>query len=243
MPSLIVACEVMREELLRVRARAPARFTFLPMSLHVSPARLHAALAEALRDPGDAARIVLGFGLCGYATAGLVSPRAPLLVPRVHDCIALLTGGRGLVDGVSPEKGTFYLSGGWMEGERTLAAEHRRATARFGEARARRILKTMLDPYRRFTFVRTDHPRRSEREEDAARLSGLVGLPMATLDGDPSRLERLVNGPWKEPEFVRVAPGEPVPADAFVQTWPPAPGRGPGAGCDENPQGPGARSR
>lgn len=242
MSTRILACEVMREELLRVPARGPVRFQFLPMGLHVSPARLHAALAEALREPDDADRIVLGFGLCGNATAGLVSPRAPLLVPRVHDCLALLTGGRGLPGGRA-EKGTFYLSGGWMEGERTLASEHRRAAARFGEARALRILRTMLDPYRRFAFVRTDHPRRAEREEDARRLAQLAGLPLTAMEGEGGRLERLVNGPWAAPEFVRVAPGVPVPQEAFLPAAPPVPGHGPGPGCDDNPQGRSPRSR
>lgn len=231
MTTLLLACEVMREELLRVERRAPVRFEFLSMGLHVAPARLHAALQVALDAPPHADRVVLGFGLCGNAIAGLVSPHAPLIVPRVHDCIPLITGGAGLSGALGPEKGTFYLSGGWMEGERTLAVEHRRAAARFGEQKALRILQTMLDPYRRFAFVRTAHPRRTEREEEARELAGRIGLPLETVEGDPRRLERIVQGPWDGPEFVRVPRGVAVPAAAFE------PRDREAAGCDEIPQG------
>ena len=138
------------------------------------------------------------------------------MVPRVHDCIPLLAGGEPAGRGAALEKGVFYLSGGWMEGERTLASEHRRTVARFGEKKAQRVLHTMLDAYRRFVFIRTDHPRREEREEDARALAALVGLPLDAVQGRRGRLEALVNGPWDGPGFLHFPAGEPVTAGAFA---------------------------
>lgn len=102
------------------------------------------------------------------------------VVPRVHDCIPRLTGHPATDDGAVLERGIFYLSGGWMEGERTLASEHQRTVRRFGEKRVLRVLQTMLSGYSGFIFIRTDHPRREERQQDAHALADLVQLPLRT---------------------------------------------------------------
>jgi uncharacterized protein DUF1638 len=217
--TLVLACEVVREELLRIRSAAPVSFAFLSMGLHVAPDRLRAAIAAELERPREVDRIVLGFGLCGNAIAGVRSPHAPLIIPRVHDCIPLLAGAPPPPGG-GPlhERGTFYLSGGWMEGERTLYSEHRRTVARFGEQKALRVLSTMLGGYHRFLFIRTDHPRRELRERDAGQLAAWVGLPLDTVDGSRTYLEALVNGPWDAARFVHVARGVPVSPEAFTRT-------------------------
>ncbi len=167
MSTLLLACEVMREEILRIPAPPAMQQEFLPMGLHARPLKLQAAIADLLAKPRGFERIVLGFGLCGNALDGVSSPHAPLVVPRVHDCIPLLTGHPATDDGPALEKGIFYLSGGWMEGERTLASEHQRTARRFGEKKALRVLQTMLSGYSGFIFIRTDHPRREERQRDA----------------------------------------------------------------------------
>jgi hypothetical protein len=222
MSVLIMACEVMREELLRVPALEPVELSFLSMGLHVAPDRLRAALAAELAKPREVDRIVLGFGLCGNAVDGLVSPHAPMVIPRAHDCIAVLSGGVGLPEtGRSLERGTFYLSGGWMEGERTLMAEHRRTVQRFGERKALRVLNTLLDAYQRFLFIRTDHPRCEAREREAAEVAALVGLSVDSVTGDRAYLTELVNGPWSAERFIHVPRGEPLSASAFAPRCPP----------------------
>jgi hypothetical protein len=216
MSVLILACEVMREELLRVPAVKPVEFSFLSMGLHVAPDRLRAALAAELAKPRAVDRIVLGFGLCGNAVDGLSSPHAPLVIPRAHDCIAVLSGGVGLPEtGPSLERGTFYLSGGWMEGERTIMSEHRRTVQRFGERKALRVLNTLLGAYQRFLFIQTDHPRSEARQQEATQLASLVGLPLDSVAGDGAYLAELVNGPWSEERFIHVPRGETLSARAF----------------------------
>jgi hypothetical protein len=210
----IVACEVMREELLRAGPPASVSFTFLPMGLHVTPGRLRVALAAELARPRSVDRIVLGYGLCGNAAEGLVCPHAPLVLPLVHDCIPLLSGAGPGAHG-TPARGAFYLSGGWMEGERTLAAEHARTANRFGAQKALRVLDRLLDGYERFVFLRTDHPRAAAREADARALAALTRLPLEAADADGGYLRELVHGPWDAARFVHVARGEPVRAEAF----------------------------
>ena len=215
MSALLIACEVMREEILSIPAPPTMEQEFLSMGLHARPARLRAAIASLLEKPRPVERIVLGFGLCGNALDGLSSPHAPLVVPRVHDCIPLLAGHPAAYDGPALEQGIFYLSGGWMEGERTLASEHQRTARRFGDERALRVLCTMLRGYRGFVFIRTGHPRQEERLRDAQTLAGLVQLPLEVVEARRERLERLVSGPWDGPEFLHIPAGTPITAAAF----------------------------
>ncbi|HSN15718.1 MAG TPA: DUF1638 domain-containing protein [Anaeromyxobacteraceae bacterium] len=223
MSTVVLACEVMREELLRIPAAHPVNFTFLSMGLHVAPDRLRLAIASELERLAGVDRVILGFGLCGNAVAGLRSPHAPLVIPRVHDCIPVLTGQLEPGAGPALERGTFYLSGGWMEGERTLVSEHRRAVKRFGEQKALRVLGTMLGAYERFRFVRTGHPRQAALEQEAAGLAGLVKLPLEVVEGAVGYLHELVNGPWDPRRFLHVPRGEPVEAQAFSSPRPSGP--------------------
>jgi len=213
--TVIIACEVMREELLRATRSSDVSTRFLSMGLHVSPDRLKAALRDELEAIHDAERIILGFGLCGGATEGLRSAHSTLIIPRVHDCIPLLLGNAEVEGGPHLEKGTFYLSGGWMEGERTLISEHRRAIIKFGEKRALRILDTMFSPYKKIRFIRTDHPRVAEREEEANGLAEVLNLTAEFTQGDGGYLSRLVNGPYEPPEFLSFQKGETITASAF----------------------------
>jgi len=213
--TVVIACEVMREELLRVPRSPTVSLKFLSMGLHVSPSRLRSVLRNELELVRDASQVVLGFGLCGAATEGLNALHVPIIVPRVHDCIPLLLGHTQIDGKPQLEKGTFYLSGGWMEGERTLISEHRRAIAKFGEKQALRILNTMFSSYQRVRFIRTEHPRVAKHEAEAKGLAGLLNLAAESTQGDIGYLSRLVNGPWRPPEFLQFARGETITAAAF----------------------------
>ena len=197
--TVVIACEVMREELLRVPRSPTVSLKFLSMGLHVSPSRLRSVLRNEL----------------GAATEGLNALHVPIIVPRVHDCIPLLLGHTQIDGKPQLEKGTFYLSGGWMEGERTLISEHRRAIAKFGEKQALRILNTMFSSYQRVRFIRTEHPRVAKHEAEAKGLAGLLNLAAESTQGDIGYLSRLVNGPWRPPEFLQFARGETITAAAF----------------------------
>ena len=63
--------------------------------LHDDPPNLRTILqaqVDEIGAPYDA--VVLAYGLCGGATAGLRAGAIPLVVPRAHDCITLFLGSR-----------------------------------------------------------------------------------------------------------------------------------------------------
>ncbi|HBS58739.1 MAG TPA: hypothetical protein DEA44_05685, partial [Firmicutes bacterium] len=66
----IIACEVMKEELLAIAPRQPVEYEFVSMGLHLHPPKLHRYLQEILDRARGYAQIVLAFGLCGGGAGG-----------------------------------------------------------------------------------------------------------------------------------------------------------------------------
>jgi len=114
MPVKIIACEVMKEELLTVAHSTDVEFQFISMGLHRYPDKLRAELQNLLDATVGYSRVVLAFGLCGGAARNLKPSGFTLTIPRVHDCIPLLLGSRERFDRLAhEEKGTFYYTRGW----------------------------------------------------------------------------------------------------------------------------------
>lgn len=101
-----ISCDVLARPVLACAARSPhaVEVTLLRRGLHAQPPRLrdqlqaeidHASAAgDGDRGPAPPDAVVLAYGLCGGATAGLVARDVPLVLPRAHDCITLFLGSR-----------------------------------------------------------------------------------------------------------------------------------------------------
>jgi hypothetical protein len=84
----IIACEVMKEELLLIHTENKVDWHFVSMGLQTRPQKLHDELDSILETIAeDYDRVILGFGLCGGAMRGLKTESCTLTIPRVHDCI------------------------------------------------------------------------------------------------------------------------------------------------------------
>ncbi|WP_243375239.1 DUF1638 domain-containing protein [Geotalea sp. SG265] len=206
----IIACQVMEEELLAIPTGQPVDFHFVSTGLHRWPEKLREELQRLVGESSDIERVVLAFGLCGGAVAGLKAP-VPLSVPLAHDCIPLLLGSSYTHESlIAEEKGTFFLSSGWLEGERNIFSEYRRVLEKYGEQKARRVMGTMFDAYTRLLFIRTGHPREDEHQVTAEELAGLIGLRFSRMNGRQAWLQRIVNGPWDGDGFLCLGPDQPI---------------------------------
>jgi len=203
----IIACDVMKEELLAVTPQQPVTLQFVSMGLHRWPDKLREELRAVLAAVAGNDRVVLAFGLCGGAVADLKAPGVPLFIPKAHDCIPLLLGSRYTHEELlREEKGTYFLSGGWLEGERTAFTEYRRVRDKYGEQKAKRVMATMFDAYRRLTFIHTGHPREADHLATGQELADLLGLEFVVLSGRDAWLRRIVNGPWDGDSFITIEP-------------------------------------
>ncbi len=204
----IIACDVMKEELLTIKPNHQVEFQFVSMGLHLYPEKLQQELQDILAGSPGYSRIILAFGFCGGAVKNLRASDCLLTVPLVHDCIPLFLGSKQVYEGLQEEnKGTFYLTGGWLEGEKTVLSEHRRLCDRYGEKKALKVLAMMYDSYRRLLFLHTGHPREEENLVKLGEVAQLLNLSLEKRQGSRRYLEKIVNGPWAEEDFINIPPG------------------------------------
>lgn len=201
----VIACKVLEEEISRL-APADYRLCFLDQGLHRSPEQLRLALQEALNAARDCDLVVLGYGYCGGALEGLRALTAPLVVPRVDDCLTLLLGSHAARRQWGQD--AYFLSAGWLAGEGNIIWEYERCLSRYGEERGSRLMRQLFRHYRRLVFINTGRQGEEAARGAARELAGKLGLEFLSCEGRGDYLEELLRGPWEEGEkFVRVPPG------------------------------------
>ncbi|WP_051296559.1 DUF1638 domain-containing protein [Anaeroarcus burkinensis] len=216
MTTKLIACEVMRRELEALSTQHDFDCSFVSMDFHLYPQKLHQELQRLLDESNSYDQVLLSFGLCGGAAKGLHAVHCPLIMPRVHDCLALLLGSRQrLAQLQQEEKGTFYLTDGWLITERNILADHKRHCERHGEQKAKRLLARMFDSYTRVLFVHTGNAPEDNSLAESQRIAELLGLQHLETKGSDSYLQALLQGPWPEEDFLRIPQGSFVQEDDF----------------------------
>lgn len=212
----LISCAVLSREMSAAVARSPhfVEVEFLPIGLHSRKAgAMRARLQEAADQAGPSRydAVLFGYGLCGNGTAGLASRSVPFVIPRAHDCIALLMGGRERhLQYFAGHPDVYYRSPGWLERESGDGDSLEDLIRRHGRDRGR-YLFTQFHGYQRnyrlLTYITTGvEPDRSletrARQEAAER-----GWTFATVRGDLHLFHKLVSGDWNEKDFLIVPPG------------------------------------
>jgi hypothetical protein len=216
----VIACEVMKEELLSIKREGSVDFDFVPQGLHSHPEKLNAELQRMLDSTEGYDRVILAFGLCGGGARNLRVGNFILTVPRIHDCITLLLGSRQTYDRVRKEEpGTLYLSAGWVKGEAPIVSEMDRTIQRYGRDRATKLLKRLYDAYKRVLFISTDIPEIEIPLERSRQAAAVLDLHHQEISGDPGYLRHLLDGPWDEGDFINVPPFGTVEEIAFLESF------------------------
>jgi hypothetical protein len=229
---LALTCEVLARAVYLGAARSPhvVDVRLNRRGLHDDPPNLRDLLQQEIDGVGapyDA--VVLAYGLCGGATAGLRAGAVPLVVPRAHDCITIFLGSRERYTAeFTGHPGTYWYVQDYLErtddgsafgGVGAVSDAEARATyeayvERYGEDNAAYLMEALgawRSHYDRAAYVdmgladrRAAAAAEARARDDAERR----GWAFEKLAGELVLVRRLVDADWDAADFLVVQPGE-----------------------------------
>ena len=213
MDTVIVSCRTLETELELARrqtgVRCPVRY--LESGLHNTPAKLNARLTELFSEL-TADRVLLAMGYCGNAVSGLRAGDFELIVPRADDCITLLLGSHARRMRTGKELAAYFLTEGWLRGERNIWTEYRYTMEKYGEEVGRMITDTLFSTYRTLALLDTGAEPVQPLVEKTRVIADTLHLRQEIVSGSLAYLRELLTGPWPETRFLRVPPGGEIAA-------------------------------
>ncbi len=233
---LVIACAVLAGDIRQVAREnsLPVQLRSLPGGLHENPAELNRRLQVAIDEAsasGRYRRIVIGYGVCGRGTVDIRARSVPLVIARVHDCIALLLGGDGAYRRQCRHyPGTYYISAGWHDEKAEPLSPERpyvymgstrvhvdELVAKYGREHARStvaFLNQWQKNYQRAAFIDTGRGATQRYARYARDMADKHGWKYERLPGDLSLLRDLLTASQSTADILVVPPGEVITFDA-----------------------------
>jgi hypothetical protein len=225
----LISCNVFQREASWCIARSPhvIDVEYTELGEHARSAGLR-QLIQGKIDAVDAAgkaydAILLLFGLCGNATAGLQARKTRLVIPRAHDCCTILLGSRArYAEHFAHAPSTPFSSAGYLErgsyflrtsddGKTAVEAgdAYQELVAKFGEEDARFIWAEMHPDHgdNKAVFIDLAQTSHLGYAEKFAAKAAEAGKESVRLPGDIRLIEQLLQGNWPEQEYLVVPPG------------------------------------
>jgi N-methylhydantoinase A/oxoprolinase/acetone carboxylase beta subunit len=232
----LIACGVLAIDLKRIAAKLGIDIyaVYLQGGLHNNPSLLREKLQAAIDEMSQVEgldRIVIGYGLCGNGAVGIHSAGVPLVIPRVHDCIALFLGSdEKYKQQFAKYPGTYYISAGWYEEKvhpqdkntggafiNGKATSYEQMLKDYGQEKAKEVkdfLSSWQKNYQRAVFINTDAPWSKKYEEHAQNLAGAYGWKYERIEGDSELLEKSLLAKETTDDVLVVAPEQTTVYDA-----------------------------
>lgn len=211
---------------------------FLEAGLHNNPKLLLEKLQQAIDEIsalGDGTRIIIGYGVCGKGTIGIKSRNIPLVIPKVHDCIALFLGGdKAYKREFKKYPGTYYLSSGWCQ-ENAEPMSQRRQRAWFGSEKIKfedlvkshgqetadhtfAFLNSWQKNYQRAAFIETQAGSSPKYEAYAREMAKEYDWAYEKIQGDQALIRQMMTVDGSTPEILVVPPLHAIAFDAISST-------------------------
>jgi len=216
--TLVIACAIMKEEMLHLQTDGVS-LVFLEQSLHRTPQKMKGAIQEEIDKTGgwDGDQVILSYGLCSNGIVGVRANHHPLLIPKVHDCIALFLGSneRHMEEhGKAP--GTYYLTKGWIEEKKSPLGIFEEYCQRYGKDTAEWVIREELKNYTRIALVESELGMGETHRKHAQENARFLNLRYEEIKGSLDFFRKILRGPWNK-DFVRLKPGEEATQEMFLE--------------------------
>jgi hypothetical protein len=205
------------------RSKNIVDIVLMPQGLHDEPDKLRNEVQKALNNtvdiqqrPYDAS--LLGYGLCSNGIVGL-SAKIPIVVPRGHDCVTLLLGSKDKYqEYFDSHRGVYWYSAGWIESGKQPGKERYEKTLKeyqekYGDDNAQYLMEMeqgWMKQYNWATYIDWDFASSDEYRRYTKSCAEFLNWNYDEIKGQPALMQKLVDGPWDESEFLVVEPGRKI---------------------------------
>ena len=211
MKNIVVACNTLRDEVRFVvkDLHVDDPILWVDSGLHNFPEKLNKAIQDQINRIENVENIILLFGSCGNSLAGLSSPSARIIFPRVDDCISLFLGGNERRRMLEKQAPSYYLTRGYLRNEHNIWNEYTYCLNKYGEKKAGIIFKKMLGNYKRLRIIDTGVYDVEEVLAETNNIARQFELIHEVIEGSLKFLYKALKCRWDQ-DFVIVEPGQPV---------------------------------
>jgi hypothetical protein len=225
---LCIACEIFARPIYLSAAYSPhvIDIQLIERGLHNSPDKLRSCIQQYIDQAEGRGYegILLAYGLCGNSTVGIIARSIPLVLPRVHDCIAFLLGSRKRYDSEFDKyPGTYWYTQDFIERQSEsggfnsmgpvtdddISKLYTEYKNKFGEENAQYLMEVFgswQTHYQRAAFIDTGLSSNIDRENEISNDAQKRGWLFETLPGDLVLFQQLLKGDWNDQDFVVIPP-------------------------------------
>jgi hypothetical protein len=213
MKTTIVACKTLETELRFVMKKTGIDYPveWIESGLHNVPKNLNRRLQDIL-DGITAQRVLIALGFCGNSVQDVKAGNFELIIPRVDDCISLLLGSTQARTVTSSKLSAYFLTEGWLRGERNLWVEYLFSVEKYGEEEAQSIAEMMFGNYRTLALLNSGVEPIEQLIDKTRIIASKLGLEQIVIPATVAYLEELLTGPWEDRKFLIKAPWEQITA-------------------------------
>lgn len=208
MNTTIIGCKTLQDELETALQITGLSYPiiWIESGLHNTPDKLRARLQETFSEITDSERVLVAMGFCGNSVQNLKAGNFEVIIPRVDDCITLLLGSVQRREEIARQKGTYFLSKGWLNGEQNIWAEYQYAQKKYGVRRTKSLYREILKHYKRLGILDTGCYPIEKLMEETKEIAATLELEQEKLGASLDYLVQLLKGPWPAGRFLTVAP-------------------------------------
>jgi len=207
----------MKDELLRFQTNGIS-FVFLEQSLHRTPQKMKPIIQDEIDKAAkeDWDYVILSYGLCSNGILGVKANHHPIVIPRVHDCIALFLGSwKKYMEEHKKEPGTYYLTKGWIDEGKSPIGIYREYCQRYDNETAEWVIKEELKNYTRIALVDIGVGLSETHREHAKENARFLHLRYEEIKGSLAFFEKMLRGWWSE-DFIILKPCQEVTQELFL---------------------------